>query len=465
MDTRTASLADFSFGATVVAPGRRELLHKGKKVDVGDRAFDLLLFLVESRGSVTSKDEIISNVWQSRIVEENTVEGQISALRRALGSDRTAIHTVTGRGYQFTGELAQEGSPAAPPASARHAGARLTADVSPIVGRTDALKDIYEAAQHHRLITLVGAGGIGKTRLALETARQLTPHYVDGVYPAELASTASDDYLPTTLAVALGFPPGDGTPSLDRLASTLSTRRLLLVLDNCEHIIEGAAQICERLLQIAPGATVLATSREPLRISGEFVYRVQPLDVPLDENVVDAREFGAIRLFEERANLDTAHYASPQSALSLEIRICRQLDGIPLAIELAAACAATLGLQGIADRLDDRFQLLTRGARTALPRQQTLRATLDWSYSLLSGSQRTVLNRLSLFAGAFSMASAQALATTDEIPSDAVTHALIELVDKSLISAIPGNGDVRYRLLETTRAYARQQLVEEGTFS
>lgn len=465
MDTRTSSLADFSFGATVVVPGKREVLHRGKRVDLGDRAFDLLLFLVESRGAVTSKDQIISNVWQSRIVEENTVEGQISALRRALGSDREAIRTVTGRGYQFTGELAQEDDTTELASQIPPPGLRITADISPIVGRANALKDIYEVTQRHRLITLVGPGGIGKTRLAFETARQLTEQYVDGVYLAELASAASADYLPTTIAVALGFPPGDGTPSLDRIAAALATKRLLLVLDNCEHVIEGAAQICERLLRIAPGATVLATSREPLRIGGEFVYRVQPLDVPLDENEPDAHEFGAIQLFRERANLRPADDVSPQPALPLEIRICRQLDGIPLAIELAAACAPTFGLQGIADRLDDRFQILTRGARTALPRQQTLRATLDWSYSLLSESQRSVLNRLSLFAGAFSMESALALAATDEISSATVTNALIELVDKSLISSIQSNGGVRYRLLETTRAYAREQLNDEGTFS
>jgi predicted ATPase/DNA-binding winged helix-turn-helix (wHTH) protein len=464
MDTRTFPSADFSFGATVVVPARRELLHNGKRVDVGDRAFDLLLFLVESRGYVASKDEIISHVWPGRIVEENTVEGQVSALRRALGCDRTAIRTVTGRGYQFTGEIAGSGSLPLPSESACRTGVPIPADIGPIVGRADALKDVCDIALKHRLMTLAGAGGIGKTRLAFEAARRLTSHFPDGVCLAELAATASADYLPSTVAVALGFPPGDGTTSLDRLAPVLSAKKVLLVLDNCEHLIEGAAQICERLLRIAPGATVLATSREPLRISGEFIYRVPSLDVPSDENVDDAREFGAIQLFEERAGLDIPS-RDHRHALPFVVRICRQLDGIPLAIELAAACATTLGLQGIADRLDDRFQLLTRGARTALPRQQTLRATLDWSYSLLSDTQRMVVNRLSLFSGAFSMESAQALAATDDVKSDAVLSALVELVDKSLVSAVSTNGNIRYRLLETTRAYAREKLREEGAWS
>jgi predicted ATPase len=344
----------------------------------------------------------------------------------------------------------------------------VPADISPILGRSDALEDICHAVLHRRLVTLAGAGGIGKTRLALEAARRLAPNFPDGAYVAELAATTSADFLPGTIAVALGFPRGDGTPSLDRLAPVLSTRRLLLILDNCEHLIKDAAQICERLLCIAPGATVLATSREPLRICGEHIYRVPSLSVPPDDTVTNAREFGAVQLFEERASDQRATpyaSASDSSGLSATIRICRQLDGIPLAIELAAACATSMPLEEIADRLGNRFQLLTRGSRTALPRQQTLRATLDWSYTLLSATQRAILNRLSLFAGAFSVESAQALASTTELSADTVFTTVIELVDKSLISAFPADGKSRFRLLETTRAYAREKLHAEGAWS
>lgn len=466
MNMQTAPLGDFSFGATMVAPARRELVHNGKKIEVGDRAFDLLLFLVKSRGDIATKDAIITHVWPRRIVEENTVEGQISVLRRALGCDRTAIRTISGRGYQFTGELALCGKVDPRPQYGGGNGVTVLADITPILGRSDALEDICHAALHRRLVTLAGSGGIGKTRLALEAARQLAPNFPDGVYVAELAATTAADFLPGTIAMALGFPRGDGTPSLDRMALALSTRRLLLILDNCEHLIADAAQICERLLCIAPGATVLATSREPLRICGEYIYRVPSLSVPLDETVPDARQFGAIQLFEERAGDQRATSQDPDGpALSAIIRICRQLDGIPLAIELAAACATSMPLEDIADRLGDRFHLLTRGSRTALPRQQTLRATLDWSYALLSGTQRAVLNRVSLFAGAFSIESAQALASTDETPADAVFSAVLELVDKSLISAVPAHGKARFRLLETTRAYAREKLHAEGSWS
>lgn len=465
MNAQTSPLGDFSFGATTVAPGRRELLHDGKKVDVGDRAFDLLVFLVESRGNIASKDAIITHVWPRRIVEENTVEGQISTLRRALGCDRTAIRTITGRGYQFTGELAACGSVESRLELPAGNGVPVPADIAPILGRSDALADVCHAALNRRLVTLAGTGGIGKTRLAFEAARQLAPHFPDGVYLAELAATTSADFLPSTIAVALGFPPGDGTPSLDRLAPVLATRRLLLILDNCEHLIDGVAQICERLLCIAPGATVLATSREPLRICGEYIYRVPSLSVPLDENALNAREFGAVQLFEERAGNLCATGQGHERTLSATIRICRQLDGIPLAIELAAACAILMPLEEIADRLNDRFQLLTRGSRTALPRQQTLRATLDWSYTLLSATQCAILNRLSVFAGAFSIESAQALAATSEIPADAVFTAVLELVDKSLISAVPAEGKARFRLLETTREYAREKLHADGSWS
>ena len=467
MDAYVFSHDDFAFGETNVVPRRREVLHKGQKVDMGERAFDLLLFLVESRGRVLSKDTIIARVWDNRVVEDNTVERQVSALRLALGDDRSAIRTVSGRGYQFTGELigapARSDSPADLLTQAGAAsGVSLPAQISPIIGREAAIGEVGAALLKHRLVTLVGSGGVGKTRLAIEAARQAASQFGDGVYLAELAAISSDEYLPTTIAVALGYPPGDGSPSLDKLAPTLTSRRLLLVLDNCEHLIDAAARMAERLLRVAPHATVVATSREPLRISGEVVYRVPSLDIPPDDQCDAARDYAAVRLFEERAGIDALQCPDPSLTLRLETRICRQLDGIPLALELAAACVSTLGLQGIADRLEDRFQILTRGARTVLPRQQTLRATLDWSYGLLSDTQQTVLNRLSLFAGTFTLDAAQGMASCATITPDGVFVTLMELAEKSLVSVVANAGVARYRLLETTRAYAREQLRARG---
>jgi len=463
MDAQTSQYDDFSFGATVVSPRRRQLTHKGNKAEIGDRAFDLLVALVAARGSVLSKNLIMSLIWPGRIVEENTLEGQVSGLRRALGDDRAAVHTVPGRGYQFVGEILYKSQEATPPSLAQIcSNIRLPADISPLIGREIALHEVCDLALSHRLVTLVGSGGIGKTRLAVEAARGLAQSFADGVFIAELASTSSPDYLPAAIAVALGFPPGDGTPSLDKLAASLNERHILVLLDNCEHLIESAARMAETLLHVAPNASVIATSREALRLTGEYVYRVPSLEVPPDDTAENGRDFGAVRLFEERVGTDPLVCDEGLHALQLKVRICRQLDGIPLAIELAAACVPAFGLKGVADRLNDRFHLLTHGARTALPRQQTLRATLDWSYGLLPDAQRTVLNRLSLFAGQFTMESAQAVASGGEIAADAVVGAIIELIQKSLLTPLPVEGQMRYRLLETTRAYAREQLAASG---
>lgn len=454
-----------SFGNTCVMPDKRQLSHMGAKVHLGDRAYEALLALIHARGSVLSKDRLMECVWPGRIVEENTLEGQISLLRRALGSDRDAIRTVAGRGYQFVGELIEGHADTLEMQSAPvefNLGTGLPASISRLIGREAALQEVGDLARSHRLITLVGAGGVGKTRLAIESARLLTQDFPDGVYLAELASTTSSDYLQTTVTLALGLPPSEATHSLEQLAPYLRDRSLLLLLDNCEHLIEHTAQFAEIFLRIAPLASIIATSREPLRVTGEYLYRVASLEVPVDESDTGARNFSAVQLLEERLGSETVDCLDPSVALALKVRICRRLDGIPLAVELAAACVPAIGLQGVAARLDDRFQLLTRGARGALQRQQTLRATLDWSYELLSETQSTVLNRLSVFPGAFALDSAQMVASCPQISPDAVVNAIIELVNKSLVSVLPENGHVRYRLLETTRAYAHDRLEANG---
>lgn len=467
MDTSASLQDDFAFGGTIVVPRRRELLYKGKKIEVGDRAFDLLLLLVECRGRILSKDSIIARVWPNRVIEDNTVEGQISALRKAIGDDRSVIRTVTGRGYQFTGELIGASPTAETPHTvqlkvADFPGVRLPADIGQIIGRQQALQDVTGHLAMYRLVSLVGTGGVGKTRLAFEAARQCSSHFDDGVFLAEFAATTSSDYLPTAIAVALGYPPGDGTPAFERLAPTLFSKKLLLVVDNCEHLVDAAARVVERLLRIAPRMSVLATSREPLRVSGEFVYRVPSLDIPPEDDCEDAETYGAIQLFEERGGVGMLEKLDRPTGFRLQSRICRQLDGIPLALELAAACVPVLGLQGTAERLENRFQILTQGSRTALPRQQTLRATLDWSYSFLTRKQQIVLNRLGTFAGTFTLEAAQGMATCPQIPQASVVETIIELVDKSLISVASIAGTVRYRLLESTRAYTKERVKDDG---
>jgi predicted ATPase/DNA-binding winged helix-turn-helix (wHTH) protein len=459
----------FAFGRCQVSVQRRELLREGRPVSLGGRAFDILLILIDGRGTVITKDDLIRRAWPGRIVEENTLEAQISALRRALGEDRTFIRTVAGRGYQFVAEIANgldapgsEGLQAATPvASAVRA---LPVSVTPLIGRDAALREILELAAISRLITLVGAGGVGKTRLAIEAARSLAADFPDGVSIAELGPVGAAEFLPATVAEALGFPQGAGTPSLDRIALAISDRRILLVLDNCEHLLDAAAQITEKLLRAGPFASVIATSREPLNLDGEYVYRVASLDVPGEEvrDVDELLTFGAVKLFDARAaSAGGEEQAGKAQAAALKARICRHLDGIPLAIELAAARVRVFGLEGVADRIDDRFNLLTGGVRTALPRQKTLRATLDWSYELLSAQEREVLNRLGVFSGPFSMESASAVASSADIPPDTVIECLSQLVEKSLIT-VDGASRARYRLLETTQVYAREKMQTRG---
>ena len=339
----------------------------------------------------------------------------------------------------------------------------LPTPVSELIGREAELLEVTNLLTARRLITLIGAGGVGKTRLGLEVARRLLPKFPDGAFLADLAPLSSPDHVPVTVAVALNLTLVGDAVSPERIAAAVGPKRLLLVLDNCEHVIEAAARIAEALLHASPDASVLATSREPLRVEGEYVYRVPALAVPAEDvGAEDALQHDAVRLFVTRAQaagplavLDT------RSALAAA-GICRRLEGMPLAIEFAAARVATFGIEGIAARLHDRFRLLTRGSRTAAPRHQTLRSTLDWSYELLSESERVVLRRLAVFAGSFTAASAGAITSNADIPAPDVVEHLGNLITKSLVSAEVGGPVVYYRLLETTRAYARDKLIESG---
>jgi predicted ATPase/DNA-binding winged helix-turn-helix (wHTH) protein len=443
-----------------IAPRRREVRHDGLTNKLVGRAFDVLVALIEARGAVVCKDALIQRVWPGRIIEENTLEAQIAAVRRALEGDRDLVRTVPGRGYQFVGEFAEHadgGSPTRPVPA-------LPAAVSELIGRQAAFEEIQVIAATHRLVTLVGAGGVGKTRLALEVARHLVHRFPDGVSLVELGPLSSAEHVPAAVAGALGFEHGSGTASLDGIASVSSTRQARLVLDNCEHLIDAAAEMADTLLRAGPAACVIATSREPLRAQGEYVYRVASLDVPTEDQLDPAEILacGAIRLFDARAQAAKARNGEELELALLKAQICRRLDGIPLAIELAAARVQVFGIKGVAERLDDRFHFLTGGGRTVLPRQKTLRATLDWSFDLLSESESAVLVRLSIFSGQFSFESASAVVADQELPGEAVVECLANLVEKSLVSIDTTEATPKYFLLETTRVYARDKLEVRG---
>jgi predicted ATPase/DNA-binding winged helix-turn-helix (wHTH) protein len=462
---------ELTFGRFRVLPERREVLADGWPIKLGGRAFDVLMALIEARGAVVSKEALMARVWPGRIIEENSLAAQIAALRAAFEAERELIRTVSGRGYQFTGEIrvvpaspgGAVGAVAAQPASVPPP-TNVPEPVSELIGREEELSEILNLVTTHRLVTLTGAGGIGKTTLALALARELRPHFADGVWLAEFSALADPGLVPATVAAAVGLELGGGEASAQRVAQALADRRLLLVLDTCEHVIAAAAAMAEAILGAGSALHIIATSREPLRAGSEWVYPVQPLAVPAVDVAADddPLRYGAVRLFIERARAEEPHFAPDRRLMAIIVAICRRLDGVPLAIELAAARAAALGIEALAARLDDRFRLLTGGRRMAPPRHQALRATHDWSYELLAEPERVILRHLAVFAGPFSLEAAAAVAASPELSVPDVIEGLLGLVAKSLVVAEGEGAVARYRLLDTTRAYALEKLGESG---
>jgi predicted ATPase/DNA-binding winged helix-turn-helix (wHTH) protein len=460
------------FGRFRVDLHRRELLADGQSLSLGSRALDLLIVLLEARGKLVTKDELMSRVWPGTVVEENALQAQVSTIRKALGQDRDFIRTSARRGYRFVAEVTtparQDETPSDPGATLvgqfreSPPPTNLPASLSALVGREAQLSDVADLVAAHRLVTLGGAGGIGKTRLSVELGRRLLPKFADGVWIAELGPLSDPEFVLPTIATVFGV--AGGPASFERLAAALASKHLLLLLDNCEHVIDAAARSAEALLQAGATLQVIATSQEPLRVEGECVHRVPALDVPAEGtyDTEDVLQHSAVRLFVVRAREAEPRFSLDARSGAAVATICRRLDGIPLAIELAAARAAALGVEGLASRLDDRFRLLTDGRRTALTRHQTLRATLDWSHELLPEPERVVMRRIAVFAGGFTAEAASSVAASREISASEVVRGLANLVTKSLVTSDVGSATANYRLLETTRAYALAKLVESG---
>jgi predicted ATPase/TolB-like protein len=404
---------------------------------------------VKERSSVPL--EVTSQVYQREI--ERVLEG----LRLAGMPDGADAHLL--RGLLSTPPEAGRGT-------LRGSAGDLSQPVTELIGREAELSEVADLMRTHRLVTLIGEGGIGKTRLGIEVARHLLPEFADGVRVAELGPLSDPELVPIAVATAFGLELRAGAISAERVANALAGKQLMLVLDSCEHVINAAANMARALLHTNATIRVLATSREPLRTEGEYLYRLPPLAVPATDtgDLEELLSHGAVLLFVTRARAADPRFSVDKKIGAAAAAICRRLDGIPLAIELAAARGAALGIEEIASRLDDRFHLLTGGRRTALPRHQTLRATLDWSHQLLSETERIVLRRLAIFAGGFNLAAATAIATSPEIGATDVIEGVANLVTKSLVTADVADAAARYRLLETTRAYATEKLTESGEF-
>ena len=453
-------------------PRERQLLVEGRAAGVGARAFDVLLALVERRDRLVTKSELLDLVWPGMVVEENNVQVQISTLRKLLGPQ--AIATIPGRGYQFTaaldgdadhraGAVPQSSMPAASqPLTPTVRRTNLPAELPVLYGRDVDLRALRSLLAEHRLVTIVGAGGIGKSRLAQAVAHASVEQWPDGVWTVELAGLSEPALLPNAIAGALDFEIVGKDTALEELVAGLVPRTTLLVLDNCEHLLDAVVRSVEVVLRAAPGVTLLATSQEPLRTPDEQQFRVGPLAVPQETEARGAREFGAVALLEARVRAVDPGFALNEENAKLAIEICRRLDGLPLAIELAAARVPALGLRGVRDKLDARFKLLTGGARAALRRHQTLRAALEWSHGLLNDEERVVFRRLGVFASGFTMELAQAVAGDGQLDEWSVLDHMSALVDKSLVVAEPGEPP-RYRLLESARAFALEQLAEGET--
>ena len=446
----------------------RQLRRGRSVVPIGGRAFDIVAVLVESAGALVSKAALANLVWQGGVVEDNTLQVHISAIRQLLGSDRGLLKTASGRGYRMLGDwkVRRDEIPVGNLDLAPQAGPTFQSNLpqpsSELIGRRAALDQLRNLMSAYRLVTLTGPGGIGKTRLAQELAYSLRPSFDNDVQFVELASISNPDLVPSAIASILGQNLADDKISPAALARAIAGRRLLLVIDNCEHVIDAAARCIETILRHCERTSILATSRELLGIDGEYPYRVAPLNVPREppQDLKSALDHGAVALFTIRMKTFRTDFDLEPGNLHSVISICRRLDGNPLAIELAAARSATLGVEQVMSRLDNRFAILTGGRRTALPRHRTLRAMLDWSYDLLPGMERTTLQRIAVFAGGFTLEAACAVAARTEADTPEIADAIVSLVAKSLISVDPSVDRPRYEILETVRAYALEKLAE-----
>lgn len=453
------------FGRCRVLPLARQLVVAGRPSPIGSRAFDLLMVLIEARGSLVSKEDLIKRAWPTTFVDEGNLRVQMVAIRKALGDDRELVKTIPGRGYLFVADSTAAGAIEAPEhayddrVAARNP-TNLPRSLGSMIGREIELADLQVNMAQNRLVTLVGAGGIGKTRLAIELGWQVLESFPDGVWLIDLAPLKDRAALMSATAAVLGVTLHDAQRAVETMAAAVGKRRRLLIFDNCEHLIEAAAAFIERLLKRASRLTALATSQERLHLPDECIYRLNPLAVP-PTGETEISGFSAVTLFIERARAIDRRFVLDASNAQSVAEICRRLEGIPLALQMAAARLPVLGIERLRAGLGERLKILKSDLPVADSRQQTLLATVQWSHGLLDRDDAELFRRLAVFAGSFSLDAVVAVAGEARADQWEVIDGLGRLIDKSLV-IIEGHHRPRYRLLETLRLYAAAQLAANG---
>jgi predicted ATPase/DNA-binding winged helix-turn-helix (wHTH) protein len=454
------------FGPFELNVTERALKKADEAIPLGARAFDILIALIDRAGEVVTKNELMARAWPHVTVEEGSLRVHLSALRKALGDGQFSnryISNVQGHGYRFVAPVIQRAGKQ-DKGNAFAGLSNLPPALGRMVGRDDAVREIRTRLRAERLITVLGAGGIGKTTVAVAVGHAASMDFSDGVFFIDLSTLLHKEQVVGAVASAIGLDHQFADPQ-DSLLKFLRIRKALVIFDSCEHLIEKTAELADVIVRQAPDVCILATSREALQTAGESVFRLHPLDCPPEQaglTAIETLSYPAVRLFVERVSARGNNFSLGVDEAPVVAEICRKLDGVALAIELAAGRAAIFGIRDTLVRLGSRLDLLKFGRRTANPRHQTLRATLDWSHDHLSEVERIVLRRIAILVGWFTLEAALAVAEEQGIDQSDIVNAVGGLVDKSLIGSATDHQGISYRLLDTTRTYALEKLDASG---
>jgi predicted ATPase/DNA-binding winged helix-turn-helix (wHTH) protein len=458
---------NLQFGPFELSIGERLLRREGVVLPLGGRALDLLIYIADRPGEVIAKQELIDHVWSDVTVEEGSLRVHVAAIRKALGDGQFGnryIANIKGRGYSFVGTVVPLGGGTESGYDKFRQQGRLPVRPVMMIGRETVVGEVSDKLRDERFVTLLGPGGIGKTTIALAVGRAATEEFGGEVYFVDLGSLTDPRHVAWAVATSLRLALKSEDPALE-LVDLVRSRKLLIILDNCEHVIEAVASLAEQFYRQTEEIHVLTTSRELLKVAGEHCYRVLPLDYPPDGSEQTANavlRYPAAQLFVQRVAARAGSFAPTDEEAPFVAEVCRKLDGIPLAIELSAGQVAALGIKSTAALLVSRLELLKLRRRTVIPRHRTLKATLDWSHDLLSDIERIIFRRIAIFVGHFTLEAAQRIAAEPDSGCSEIADAIAGLFEKSLLATRFCRGQPQYRLLNTTRAYALGKLEEHG---